>query len=254
MVDGQRFMWHSLLSPALNLGLLDPLDCVEAAERAYREGNAPIASVEGFIRQIIGWREFVWGLYWHQRKRWGRMNALRARRPLPEVLWSGRTEMRCLADTVEGVTETAYAHHIQRLMVLGNLLLLAGIEPRESRDWFQAVFIDGYEWVMDPNVLGMATYADGGVMATKPYAASGRYIDRMSDYCESCRFRPDRRTGDDACPFSAMYWDFLDRNRSRLADNHRLRLAYGNLERIDPDELRRIRARARVAREDLGVG
>jgi deoxyribodipyrimidine photolyase-related protein len=254
MVDGQRFMWHSLLSPALNLGLLDPIDCVEAAERAYREGTAPIAAVEGFIRQIIGWREFVWGLYWHQGKRWRRMNALRGRRPLPEALWSGRTEMRCLADTVEGVAETAYAHHIQRLMVLGNLLLLAGIEPRESRDWFQAVFIDGYEWVMDPNVLGMATYADGGVMATKPYAASGRYIDRMSDYCGSCRFRPDRRTGDDACPFSAMYWDFLDRNRSRLGDNHRLRFAYGNLERVDPDELTRIRARARAAREDLGVG
>jgi deoxyribodipyrimidine photolyase-related protein len=254
MIEGERFMWHSLLSAALNLGLLDPIDCVEAAESAYRDSAAALASVEGFIRQIIGWREFVWGLYWHQGARWQRMNALRARRPLPQALWSGQTEMRCVADAVEGVGETAYAHHIQRLMVLGNLVLLAGIEPRECRDWFQAVFIDGYEWVMDPNVLGMATYADGGVMASKPYAASGRYIDRMSNYCHSCRYRPDRRTGQEACPFSAMYWDFLDRNRDRLGDNHRLGFAYANLGRIDPEELKRIRSRARTARRELGAG
>jgi len=253
MIEGQRFMWHSLLSGALNLGLLDPIDCVTAAEGAYHDGAAALASVEGFIRQIIGWREFVWGLYWHQGARWQRMNALRARRSLPEALWSGRTEMRCVADAVEGVAETAYAHHIQRLMVLGNLVLLAGIEPRECRDWFQAVFIDGYEWVMDPNVLGMATYADGGVMASKPYAASGRYIDRMSNHCHSCRYRPDRRTGEEACPFSAMYWDFLERNRDRLGDNHRLGFAYANLERIGPEELRRIRSRARTARRELGA-
>jgi deoxyribodipyrimidine photolyase-related protein len=253
MIEGQRFMWHSLLSGALNLGLLDPIDCVTAAEGAYHDGAAALASVEGFIRQIIGWREFVWGLYWHQGARWQRMNALRARRSLPEALWSGRTEMRCVADAVEGVAETAYAHHIQRLMVLGNLVLLAGIEPRECRDWFQAVFIDGYEWVMDPNVLGMATYADGGVMASKPYAASGRYIDRMSNHCHSCRYRPDRRTGEEACPFSAMYWDFLERNRDRLGDNHRLGFAYANLERIGPEELRRIRSRARTARGELGA-
>ncbi len=253
MIAGEGTMWHSLLSPALNLGLLDPMECVEAAERAYREDGAPIASVEGFVRQIIGWREYVRGIYLHEGKRWERMNALRGGEPLPQVFWSGETDMHCLEQTLSSVRETGYAHHIQRLMVLGNLVLLAGIEPREAKDWFHATFIDAYEWVMEPNVLGMATYADGGVMASKPYAAGGRYIDRMSDYCGACRYRPDRRSGPDACPLSAMYWTFLDRNRNRLADNHRMKLPLRNLERIEPSEMDEIQERVRGARAALGI-
>ena len=244
-------MWHSLLSPALNLGLLDPLECVEAAERAYRDGDAPIASVEGFVRQIIGWREYVWGRYWLEGERWDRMNALRADRELPAALWSGETEMRCVSEVVGSLRETGYAHHIERLMVVGNLLLLAGTEPRAALDWFHGSYVDAYEWVMAPNVLGMATFADGGRMMSKPYAAGGRYVDRMSDHCGECRFRPDRRTGEDACPFSAMYWDFLARNEERLADNHRLRLPLRQLAGIDADELAAIRSRARAGRAEL---
>ena len=251
MVEEQPFMWHSLLSPALNLGLLDPLECVEAAERAYRDGDAPIASVEGFVRQILGWREYVWGSYWLEGERWVRMNALRADRELPAALWSGETEMRCVSEVVGSLRETGYSHHIERLMVVGNLLLLSGTDPRAALDWFHGSYVDAYEWVMAPNVLGMATFADGGRMMSKPYAAGGRYVDRMSDHCGKCRFRPDRRTGEDACPFSAMYWDFLARNEERLADNHRLRLPLRQLAGIDADELTAIRSRARAGRAEL---
>lgn len=251
MLEGEPFMWHSMISPALNLGLLDPLDCVRAAEAAYRDGGAPIASVEGFVRQVIGWREYVWGMYWLEGARWDRMNALRADRELPEALWSGETDMRCISKTVSSLRETGYSHHIERLMIFGNLMLLTGTEPREAFDWFHGCFVDGYEWVMAPNVLGMATYADGGRMMSKPYAAGGRYVHRMSDHCGECRFRPDLRTGDEACPFSAMYWDFLDRNQDRLAGNPRMKLPLRNLAGIDAEELGEIKARARDARSEL---
>lgn len=253
MLQGERFMWHAHLSPALNLGLLDPMECVEAAERAYREGDAPIESVEGFIRQLIGWREYVHGMHWLSGRERGRRNALRAHRDLPAALWSGETGMRCIADAVGGLRATAYAHHIERLMLFGNLMLLLGCEPDACLDWFRDSFIDGNEWVMDANVLGMATYADGGGVMTKPYAASGRYVDRMSDHCAECRYDPKARTGEDACPFSALYWDFLARNRKRLGDNHRMALAYENLDRIGGDELAAIRARARSARRELSA-
>jgi deoxyribodipyrimidine photolyase-related protein len=251
MLHGERSLWHSLLSSSLNLGLLSPLECVEAAERAYRSGAAPIAAVEGFVRQLIGWREYVWCLYRLREREWGRMNALRAHAPLPEVLWGGPTEMRCVGDAVSGLRETAYAHHIERLMLFGNLVLLLGVHPRAALEWFHHAFIDGYEWVMAPNVLGMATFADGGRMMTKPYAAGGRYVQRMSDHCGGCRYRPDRRTGDDACPFSTLYWDFLDRNREQLAGNHRMRMAYRNLDAIDLGELDEIRRRGRALRREF---
>jgi deoxyribodipyrimidine photolyase-related protein len=251
MLHGERSLWHSLLSSSLNLGLLSPLECVEAAEHAYRSGAAPIAAVEGFVRQLIGWREYVWCLYRLREREWGRMNALRAQAPLPEVLWGGPTEMRCVGDAVGGLRETAYAHHIERLMLFGNLVLLLGVHPRAALDWFHHAFIDGYEWVMAPNVLGMATFADGGRMMTKPYAAGGRYVQRMSDHCGGCRYRPDRRTGDDACPFSTLYWDFLDRNRERLGGNHRMRIAYRNLDAIDRGELDEIRRRGRALRREF---
>ena len=232
MLHGERFMWHAHLSSSLNLGLIGPLEVAEAAERAYREGDAPIAATEGFVRQVIGWREYVWGMYWLHAADWRSMNALNARRRLPDYLWTGDTDMRCVADSVAGLRETAYAHHIVRLMVFGNLLLLHGVQPREAFDWFHHAFIDGYEWVMGPNAVGMATYGDGGRMMTKPYAASGRYIDRMSDFCKECRFDPAKREGDDACPFTRGYWEFLERNEGRLRDNRRMQLQYRNLDRL----------------------
>ncbi len=254
MLEGEPFMWHSLISPALNLGLLHPLECIEAAERAYREGSAPIESVEGFIRQVLGWREYVWGMYWLEDDHWRKVNALRANEGLPTALWNGDTDMRCVSEVVSSLRRTGYSHHIERLMILGNLLLLTGTDPTAALDWFHGSYVDAYEWVMVPNVLGMATYADGGRMMSKPYAAGGRYVDRMSDHCSSCRFRPDRRTGPEACPFSAMYWDFLDRNRERLAGNHRMQLPLRQLGRIDEAELGEIRRRAQDARIELGCG
>ncbi len=254
MLNGESWMWHSLLSSSLNLGLLEPLEVARAAEAAYREGDVRIASAEGFIRQVIGWREYVWGVYWLQGREWPRMNALRARRDLPQAFWGGPTEMRCLADVTSKLERTAYAHHIERLMVAGNLGLLLGVEPRQLYDWFHRAFIDGYEWVMEPNVLGMATWADGGRMMSKPYAASGRYIDRMSDHCRECRYDPGTRTGSDACPFTTLYWDFLDRNRGRLGDNRRLAMPLRNLERIGAPELAEIRSRARALKSGLDRG
>lgn len=248
MLHGEPTMWHSLLSSSLNLGLLDPLECARAAEREYREGRAPLASVEGFIRQIVGWREYVWSMYWHVGARWRTLNVLDAQSPLPAALQTGETEMRCLSDAMTSLRETAYAHHIQRLMVFGNLLLLLGTDPASAVDWFHASFIDGYDWVMVPNVIGMATWADGGVMMTKPYAASGRYIDRMSNYCRDCAYTPTRRTGNDACPFTTLYWDFLARHRDRLRANRRMGPILGNLDRFDDDERHEIARRAAALR------
>jgi deoxyribodipyrimidine photolyase-related protein len=244
MLNGESWMWHSLLGSSLNLGLLGPLECARAAERAHREGDVPLAAAEGFIRQIVGWREYVWGLYRLRGREWERMNALGARTALPDAFWTGETEMRCLADVAAKVRDTGYAHHIERLMVAGNLMLLLGVRPAEAYEWFHHSFVDGYEWVMAPNVLGMATWADGGRMMTKPYAASGRYVNRMSDHCGTCRYDPGARTGDDACPLTTLYWDFLDRNRERLRDNRRMAMPYRNLDRIDRGELGDIRSRA----------
>ncbi len=248
MIGGERTLWHSLLSSSLNLGLLSPLEVAEAAETAYREDRAPLQSVEGFIRQVIGWREYVWCLYWYRQTRWGSMNALRAHGELPAVLETGETSMACLADAVGGVRETAYAHHIERLMLFGNLVLLCGTAPRAALDWYHRAFIDGYDWVMAPNVLGMATWADGGEMMTKPYAASGRYVDRMSTYCGGCRYSPGVRTGPEACPFTTLYWDFLSRNRQTLEASRRMGPVLKNLDRIDESERHEIHEQAHKLR------
>ncbi len=245
MLAGEQLMWHSHISAALNLGLLKPIECVEAVLGAE---DAPLNAVEGFIRQVIGWREYVWGTYWLFGDRWDSDNALEATADLPAAFWDGETDMRCLSDSIAGLRETGYAHHIQRLMVFGNLAMLLGVDPRQAYDWFHESYVDGYPWVMAPNVLAMATWADGGRMFTKPYAAGGRYIDRMSDYCGACRYDPAQRTGDDACPFSTLYWDFLDRHRRRFAGIRRLQLPLRNLERIDGEELREIRRRGRALR------
>lgn len=252
MVSGERWLYHSRLSSSLNLWLLDPLVACRAAEAAHAGGRAPLASVEGFIRQVIGWREYVWGMYWLRAGAWRSDDALDARRPLPEAFWTGETDANCLRTALAGVRETAYAHHIERLMVLGNLLLLLGVRPWEAVEWFHGSFIDGAEWVMAPNTAGMATFADGGAMMTKPYAAGGNYIDRMSTYCDGCRYDPHVRTGDAACPVTALYWDFLARQRDRFADNRRMALPLRGLDRMPEDRLAELRERARAWAATLG--
>jgi deoxyribodipyrimidine photolyase-related protein len=237
MVEGERWLFHSRLSSSLNLWLLDPLEACRAAEAAFRAGDVPLQSAEGFIRQIAGWREYVWGMYWQHDFRAD--DALRADRPLPAAFETGETDAACLRAALGDVRETAYAHHIQRLMVLGNLMLLLGVRPWEAVQWFHGSFIDGAEWVMAPNVAGMATYADGGRMMTMPYAAGGNYIDRMSDHCGNCRYSPRRD-----CPVTALYWDFIARNRERLAGNRRMAMPLRALARMDPEALAQRRARA----------
>ncbi|WP_394270238.1 cryptochrome/photolyase family protein [Qipengyuania sp.] len=232
MLEGQDQLYHSLLSTSLNLGLLDPLDLCRRAETLWREGRAPLNSVEGFIRQIIGWREYIRGFYWHEMPRLAEANALDARRPLPEFYWTGETDMACLADCVRSTASNAHAHHIQRLMVLGNFALIAGIDPREVEDWYLVVYADAYEWVELPNVAAMILYADGGRLASKPYAASGAYIDRMSDYCGTCRYSPKVKTGEGACPFNPLYWHFMVRNREHLQANPRIGRAYSTWDRM----------------------
>ncbi|MBA2517473.1 MAG: cryptochrome/photolyase family protein [Solirubrobacterales bacterium] len=238
MVSGERWLYHARLSSSLNLWLLDPLDACIAVQDAYRAGGVPLQSAEGFIRQIIGWREYIWGMYWLRGEDWRSDNALGAQRPLPEAFWTGETDAECLRSTLRDVSETAYAHHIQRLMVLGNLMLLLGVRPWEAVEWFQASFIDGAEWVMAPNAAGMATFADGGAMMTKPYAGGGNYIDKMSTYCRDCRYEPR------SCPVTALYWDFMARHAEDFSSNRRMRLPLNTLGRMDPARLAALRQQA----------
>ncbi len=232
MVHGEDDLYHSMLSTSINIGLLLPLELCERAEVAYKSGRAPLNSVEGFIRQIIGWREYVRGFYWHQMPGLAEANELEAHRPLPEFFWTGATDMRCLADCVRTTREDAHAHHIQRLMVLGNFCLIAGIDPKQVADWYLVVYADAFEWVELPNVAGMILYADGGRLATKPYAASGNYINKMSDYCGKCRYKVSKKTGEGACPFNPLYWHFMHRNRERLESNHRIGRIYATWDRM----------------------
>ncbi len=244
MVDGVDALFHSLLSPYLNAGLLNPREICAAAEAAYRAGSAPLNAVEGFIRQILGWREYVRGIYWRETPDYVHENALGATRDLPAFYWTGDTDMRCLRQAVEATRRNAMAHHIQRLMILGNFALLAEIDPEQVHEWFLAVYADAYEWVEAPNVIGMALHADGGRMASKPYAAGGAYINRMSDHCRHCRYNVRQRTGPDACPFNSLYWDFMARHRARLGGNQRLWNVYKGWDRFDPGEQVAIRAQA----------
>ena len=235
MLSADPWMAHSLLSAPLNLGLLDPIEVIATAEDAYRNGLAPLGSVEGFIRQVIGWREFVWHLYWHLPTSYRTRNELQARNPVPgwfADLDAESVDAACLSDALVGVRDRGWVHHIPRLMVLGNYAMQHGWDPAEVTDWFHRAFVDGYDWVMVPNVIGMSQFADGGVMATKPYVAGGAYINRMSDYCSSCVYDPRKRVGQDACPFTAGYWAFLHRNRERLATNPRMGQALSGLDRL----------------------
>ena len=254
MVDGERTLFHARLSVPLNLGLLDPLGVVKRVEAEYRAGRVPLQSAEGFIRQVIGWREFVRCIYRLRFDEWGADNGLGATQPLPPVFWGqGETDWNCLQETINTVNATGYAHHIERLMVLGNSMLLLGVEPQNALDWFRASFVDASDWVMAPNVIGMGIHADGGVMMTKPYAAGGNYMSKMSQHCKGCKFNPKKRTGPEACPMTVLYWDFLNRNREKFASNHRMSLALKNLGRIDEPEMAEISARAAEFAHDIQV-
>jgi deoxyribodipyrimidine photolyase-related protein len=223
MAEGEPFLFHSVLSPLLNLGLLTPRECVEAAIEAHRRGAAPINSVEGYLRQVIGWRDFINGVYWLRGPDYRNENALEAEQSLPEFFYSAETEMNCLHNVLKQNLRLGWNHHIQRLMVIGNFCLIAGINPQEALRWYNEMYVDAYDWVMAPNVIGMSLYADGGFMATKPYAATSTYIRRMSNYCAHCRYDPEKKTGPDACPYNYLYWDFIDRHAERFAPNPRMR-------------------------------
>ena len=244
MAVGEPRLFHSLISTSLNLGLLDPLEVCEAAEREWREGRAPLNAVEGFIRQILGWREFVRGLYWHFMPDYAEGNALQAHRALPGFYWTGATKMHCLAQVIGQTRDLAYAHHIQRLMITGNFALLAGIAPPQVNAWYLAVYADAVEWVQLPNTQGMALFADGGVMGSKPYAASGAYINRQSNYCAACAYDVKKQTGEKACPFNFLYWDFVARHAERLSGNTRMAMPLKNLARMAPDKIGAMRRQA----------
>ena len=248
----EPWLYHSRLSQALNMKLLDPRDVVAGAERAWRAGHAPLEATEGFIRQVLGWREYVRGIYWHFMPDYERRNALGADRPLPSIYWTADTDMNCLRDALGQTLRHGYAHHIQRLMVTGLFAMLAGVKPEEVHRWYLAVYVDAVEWVELPNTLGMSQFADGGLMASKPYCATGAYIDRMSNACRGCRYDPKRATGADACPFTTLYWDFLARHAQLLARNQRMTMQVKNLGRKDPAELRAIRRQAEDFRDGLG--
>jgi deoxyribodipyrimidine photolyase-related protein len=252
MWTGEPFVYHSLLSAPLNLKLLDPRECVAAALEAFEAGAAPLNCVEGFVRQLIGWREFIRGIYWHEGAGYVDRNALDQHGSLPSFYWTAETDMSCMRECIGQVLEYGYGHHIQRLMVTGNFALIAGVHPRAISDWYLAMYVDAVDWVTLPNTLGMMMHADGGIVGTKPYAASGRYIRRMSNYCENCRYDPAKRTGPEACPFSTFYWDFLIRNRRRFRTNRRMGMILKNVDRMGSKERKEIGTQARHLREAMG--
>ncbi len=253
MWAGEPWLYHSRLSAAMNLKLLSPRTVVDAVVREWREGRAPIEAVEGFVRQVLGWREYVRGVYWQRMPGFLEDNALDAQAPLPAFYWTAETDMACLRDALRQTLDQGHAHHIQRLMVTGLFSLLLGVRPGEIHAWYLAVYVDAVEWVELPNVLGMSQYADGGRMVSKPYAASGNYIKKMSNHCAGCRYKPDVSVGPQACPYTTLYWDFLARHEARFARHPRTALQWKNLGRKPADELARIRAQAGELRASLAV-
>ncbi len=251
MVTGYPYIYHSRLSCVLNLHLLDPREAVDAAVSAWEAGAAPLNAVEGFVRQILGWREYVRGIYWLKMPEYATLNALQADLPMPAFMWTGETQMNCLGQCVGQLVDHAYAHHIQRLMVLGLFAMLLGVKPYEVHRWHMSMYADAVDWVSLPNVLGMSQYGDGGIVGSKPYAASGNYINKMSDYCSNCRYNPKHATGEHACPFTVLYWDFLSRNRQRIRGNRRMGFQLKNLDRKDSRERRAIRQQADALKAEL---
>ncbi|WP_289082279.1 cryptochrome/photolyase family protein [uncultured Sulfitobacter sp.] len=254
MLNENEFLYHAILSPYLNIGLLNVTEICEAAADAYASGHAPINAAEGFIRQIIGWREYVRGIYFLEGPDYTARNILGHDRDLPWFYWGGETRMNCVAKAVGQTRTQAYAHHIQRLMVTGNFALLAGIDPAQVHEWYLAVYADAFEWVEAPNTIGMSQFADGGVIASKPYVSSGAYINRMSDHCKSCHYSVSAKTGDTACPFNLLYWHFLDRHRDRFSNNPRMGNMYRTWDRMDADKRKTVLAEgdALLARLDAG--
>jgi deoxyribodipyrimidine photolyase-related protein len=246
----EPFLWHSLLSTAMNFKLLDPRTVIAATLAAYQAGNVPLAAAEGFIRQILGWREFVRGIYWRQMPGLAEANQYDHKVALPDWFWTGKTNAACLAAAIGQTLQHGYAHHIQRLMITGNFALIAGIEPRQVADWYLAIYVDAVAWVEEPNTLGMALNAWPG-MTSKPYCASGAYIKRMSNHCQTCRYQPETRIGDQACPFTTFYWDFLLRHEERFARNPRMALAVKNISRFPEEERRAIQLHAEKLRANL---
>ena len=240
MLAGEPFLYHAVIAQYLNCGLLDSLQVCRQVEAAWRAGKVPLNAAEGFIRQIIGWREYVRGIYWLKMPGYEDSNFFGHTRALPAFYWTAQTEMACVKAAVTQTKEQAYAHHIQRLMVTGNFAMLAGINPHELHEWYLSVYADAYEWVELPNTVGMSQFADGGLLASKPYAASGAYINRMSNYCGSCRYAVKQRTGPDACPFNALYWDFIARHRGKIGGNPRMAQMVRTYDKFAPDEQQRI--------------
>jgi len=236
LAEESPWLFHAVISMYLNTGLLAPLQVCREAETAWREGRCDLAAAEGFIRQVLGWREYVRGIYWLTAPDYAGRNALEAYRPLPEMFWTGDTDLRCLQLALRQTLDLGYAHHIQRLMVIGNFALLAGVDVQQVCDWYLAIYVDAFEWVELPNTLGMALHADGGMMASKPYAASGKYLQRQGNHCSQCRYNPRKVTGPGACPFNSLYWHFIDRHASRFSDNPRLALTMRNWERKKEDD------------------
>ena len=249
MWPGDPWLYHAHLSAALNLKLLNPREVVAAAEAAFHDGQAPLASVEGFIRQILGWREYVRGIYWTQMPGYLQRNELQAQAELPAWFWTGATDMACLRDALQQTLQHGYANHIQRLMVTGLFTLMLGVQPQQVHAWYLAVYVDAVEWVELPNTLGMSQYADGGVMGSKPYIATGKYIQRMSPHCKACRYDPAQRSGDNACPYTTLYWDFLMRHEERLARNPRMVLQVKNVARMGSEEKQAVASRAMAIRQ-----
>ena len=250
MWQDEPFLWHALLSSALNLKLIDPRRAIASALSALATGHVPVAAAEGFIRQILGWREFVRGIYWRQMPALGRANQYDHQTPLPAWFWTGDTQANCLKDTLRQTLDHGYAHHIQRLMIIGNFALIAGLAPRQVANWYLAIYVDAVDWVEEPNTLGMALNAWPG-MTSKPYCASGAYIKRMSNCCHGCRYRTDQRSGPEACPFTTFYWDFLSRHARRFSGNQRMAMPLKNLERFSPEERASISGHAQWLRDNL---
>ncbi len=237
MIKENSYMYHSVISPMMNIGLIKPIDTVKAVENSYYHSNTPINSAEGFIRQVIGWREYVRGIYWSQMPAYREVNFFNCDAPVPSMFEDGKSRMNCVKVIVEQTHDTGYAHHIQRLMIVGNFCLLAGVQPELAAKWFLEKYVDAYEWVVLPNVLGMILFADGGYLGTKPYAASANYIGKMSNYCKGCFYKPRKRVGERACPFNFLYWHFLHRNTDVLKDNKRMSMVFNLLKRKTESEI-----------------
>ena len=246
-------LFHSFLSFSLNTKMLSPIEVIKKAEDAYIEKDLPLASTEGFIRQILGWREYIRGVYWANMPGYDQHNFFEHKNKLPEWYWTGKTDMRCLSQSISQSLTNAYAHHIQRLMVIGNFSLLAGINPKEVHQWYLGIYIDAYEWVELPNTLGMSQFADGGILATKPYVSSASYINKMSNYCAKCKYNFKEKVGENACPFNSLYWNFFDRHQDKLSKNPRLGIVNSQLKKMNPTQKEQINKKAEFYLKNLNT-